>query len=315
MVDQEKILQFIRQRGLVLPVQLASELKQNTIITGAILSGFTKTGQVRISHTKVGGSPVYYSPENESRLQDLYKYLNEKDRRTYDLLKQKRILRDSEQTPLVRVSLRNIRDFAKPVEVSSPAGKELFWRWYLLSASEAETLANSILAPPQPIAVEPLAKKEAAPLSKPEQKPVERKAEPQKEEPVEKKPKPEKPAVQQVLEETPKQEPASDSLHEKTKKYFNGAGIIIKSAEVIKRNSEIDYVIEVPSAVGTITYYCRAKAKKRCNDSDLASAFVKGQMKKLPVLFITTGEFTKKAMDMLSTDFQNMKVKCLEVKP
>ena len=72
---------------------------------------------------------------------------------------------------------------------------------------------------------------------------------------------------------------------------------------------DLDLIVEVPSAVGSLTYYCKAKNKKRISDSDLSSAFVQGQLKKLPVLFLTKGELTKKAREMLSKEFKNIKIK------
>jgi hypothetical protein len=339
MVDQDKILQFIRSRGLVLPVQLATELKQNTFITGAILSSLVKAGQVQISNTKVGGSPVYYVREHETKLQDLYKNLNEKDKRSYDLLKQKKVLRDTELTPLLHVSVRNIKDFAKPFEAEADGKKELFWRWYLTSPSEALSLASAMLSPPAPVgaAAQPImpVEKQAEPNAKePEKEHTPGPAVPEEEKVVvenlaAERPVKEKPVVvkhvqerQQppaentdAVQELKASEPTSDSLHEKTKKYFNGTGITVKKTEVIKRNAEIDYIIDVPSAVGPVTYYCKVRAKKRCTEGDLAAAFVKGQTKKLPVLFVTTGECTKKAMEMLASDFYGMKVTSFEVKP
>ena len=65
----------------------------------------------------------------------------------------------------------------------------------------------------------------------------------------------------------------------------------------------------MPSAVGSLIYYCKARSKKRISDSDLSSAFVQGQLKKLPVLFLTKGELTKKAKEMLSKEFKSIKIK------
>jgi hypothetical protein len=319
-MDQQKILQFIRSRGLVLPVQLASEFKQNSFITGAILSSLVKANQLQISSTKVGGSPVYYFKDQEAKLQELYKNLNDKDKRSYDMLKERRVLRDRDLSPLPHVSIRNIRDFAKPFEIEVADGKELFWRWYLLPEQEAVILARQIISPaiaqPESAPEKPMIAESVPPRPT---KPIElvRTEHDEEDIPVvieKPAPKPAESSEQIRIGQLPA-EPHADSLHEKTKKYFNSAGIIIKKVEVLKRNAEIDYLIEVPSAVGPVTYYCKARAKKKCSEGDLAAAFVKGQTKKLPVLFVTTGDCTKKAMEMLTTDFPGMKVRSLEVKP
>lgn len=327
-MDRDKILQFIRMRGMVVPVQLASEIKQNTIITGAILAEMVKSRVIEISNTKVGGSPVYYVKESRHRLQELYKYLNEKDRRSYDLLKERKILRDNELTPLLRVSLRNIKDFAKALEVNTGSGREIFWKWYLLSNDEAEKTIRNMLSPRESSEQKEVqqagekpgegADKEAHGTDPVQQPAPGAKAQANRgpgepaNEPEAAAKKPDAKA-QTHLVPAEKRPPAKDlrlqdSLHDKTKKYFNSKGIAVISVEVVRKNAEMDYVVDVPSQVGNITYYCKAKAKKRCNDGDLAAAYVKGQLKKLPVLFITTGELTKKAKEMLDREFQNMKI-------
>ena len=65
----------------------------------------------------------------------------------------------------------------------------------------------------------------------------------------------------------------------------------------------------MPTPVGKIEYYCKAKAKKKSNDGDLASAKLQGQSKNLPVIYLTTGEITKKAKEKLQSDFKGLVVK------
>lgn len=304
-MDNDKILQFIRMKGLVLPMQIASEIKQSSMIAGAVLSDLAKSGKIKISNTKVGGSPVYYLPEHAYKLQELYKHLNEKDKRAYDLLKERKVLRDVSLTPLLRVSYRNIKDFAKPIEVAIGGQKEIFWRWYMLSMSDAEPMIRKIINP----------EAEKLPIEKEEKRPeehadrAEKKEQPKTEEPEEKtqQSKPEEQEDEQ--KKLPVEEP-DDELHAITKKFFKSKGIEIENVEVIRKNSEIDYIIVVPSQIGNIRYFAKSKRKKKCNDSDLASAFVKGQLNKLPVLLLTTGELTKKSQEMLC-QFDNMKVKNL----
>ena len=71
------------------------------------------------------------------------------------------------------------------------------------------------------------------------------------------------------------------------------------SSEVIKKSKEFDMVITLPSTVGRLKYFCKYLDKKKINDKDISSAFVKGQMEKLPVLVIITGELNKKAEKIL----------------
>ena len=78
---------------------------------------------------------------------------------------------------------------------------------------------------------------------------------------------------------------------------------------MVKRNSEIDFIVEIPSVVGNLQYYCKAKNKKRVSDSDLSTAYVKGQLKKLPVLVLSPGELSAKAQEMISKELNNLTFK------
>jgi hypothetical protein len=61
------------------------------------------------------------------------------------LLKNSKIIRDIEQDALTRVSLRSIRDFAVPLEVTLGDQKEIFWKWYMISDEEATELIRNYL--------------------------------------------------------------------------------------------------------------------------------------------------------------------------
>ncbi len=298
MVDnREKILQAIRMKGPVIPSQIKEVVNADILMTSAMLSELTSRNMLKVSSLKIGSSPLYYLPGQESRLQDFSNKLNEKDKRTYDLLKGKRILRENDLDPLTRVSLRQIKDFAKPLDVSFGDEKEIFWKWYLAPDDEVNALIKTALETKE-------AKRE---LKKPELK----------EEKIEK----EKPAISERIKEEalvkklPKTrkprlaEVAGDDFVKQVHDYFRKTSIEILEQNIVKKNSELEFVITLPTPVGAVTYYCKAKSKKKPSDADLASAFVQGQLKKLPVLFLTPGELTKRAKDMLGKEFKNLIVK------
>jgi hypothetical protein len=254
-------------------------------MTSAHLSELSSEGKLKVSKIKIGGSPLYYLPGQESYLGRFSNNLHEKEKRAFDLLKEKKVLRDSKLEPVIRVALREIKDFAIPLQVTHQNTKEIFWKWHLLSKEEAESLIRSLLA-----------KKEI------------KETEPKKEEKIEREIK--KPAEKES-KEIKSFIDKSDSFLEEIKSYFNKNKIIIKNSEIIRKNSEIDFLLDVPSAVGNLQYYCKAKNKKRINDGDLSSAYVQGQLKKLPILFLTKGELTKRAKEMLNKEFKNISIKKL----
>jgi hypothetical protein len=340
MIPDDKIIAFLKAKGPSIPVHLVKEFKQDTIILGAILSSLASSKKLLISNTKIGGSPLYYLKEDEAKLQEFSKYLNEKDLRAYELLKENKVLRDKEMTPLERVSLRTIKDFAKPVTVTVGSQDEIFWKWYLLKPEESENLIRAYFKPEKEakkkestvaIVSTPPVQKPSLPQEVLPEKPVAVKQHRKKadkyeleedkslmqatleQEPDYQKPKKNEPKT--IIKEAPPAQPVSvnfdavtDKLHIKVKPYFEKNNILIKALTILKNGSEIEYIIEVPSAIGSINYYCRARSKKKINDTDLTGVYLAGQLKKLPVIFLTNGEISKKAKDMLNSDLQNMKV-------
>lgn len=130
---KKKLYDFLEMVGPSLPVHVAKHLQMNTLFASAFLSEMSSEGTVKISNMKVGGSPLYYIPAKESMLENFIKSLDPKDKETCTLLKEKSILEDSIQTPLIRVSLRSLKDFAFPFK----HGERIYWRYFLVSELEA----------------------------------------------------------------------------------------------------------------------------------------------------------------------------------
>jgi len=322
-LSKDAVLKIVQMKGPVIPNDVRKELGGENLIIGAILSELSCEGKVKVTYTKVGGTPAYYCPGAEARLVNMIKYLNEKDRNTAEELKQRKILKDSELTPLLRVSLRNIKDFAKPLEVSVKGEKEIYWKWFLTPAQEAEQIIFKKVKPafkpevkvPEP-ALEPVAKKEETAETPKKTEPA-REVQKPKEKIKEKKEI--KPLVIAVAREEELQkelgkpeeelEREKDTFFKKIWEYFKANDIQILDYKIIRKKSDIEFTIAVPSRIGSQEYYCKAKSKAKVNDGDLSTVYIQGQAKKLPTIFITTGELTKKAKDMLSRDFKGMVVK------
>ncbi|MBU4493396.1 MAG: hypothetical protein KKA61_03420, partial [Nanoarchaeota archaeon] len=247
-----------------------------------------------------GSTPLYYLPGQESRLQDFAKNLHEKEKRAYDLLMQKKVMKDKLLEPVIRVALRNIKDFAIPLQVKINDNIEIFWKWYITTNEEAGRIIKEMVKLDKP-------KKEIKPVqetitSKEQEKPRKEQKEIKREELKERLP--EKEEKKTFIDKT-----AEDAFLNEIKGFLEKNNIELIEEKIVKKKSDLDLVIEVPSAVGSLTYYCKAKSKKRISDSDLSSAFVQGQLKKLPVLFLIKGDLTKKAKEMLSKEFKNIKIK------
>jgi nicotinamide mononucleotide adenylyltransferase len=352
LVSEEQVLGAVKSHGPVIPMDVRQIIKMGDSITiGATLSTLSARGIVKITNIKRGGSPFYYVVGQEDKLSDLSKYLGEKDKRTFELLKQKRVIRDRLEEPLIRVSLRNMPDFAKRIDVELNGEQEIFWRWYTISNEEAiklfsktnaskeietkgfankeltnaeessKVVANDIVSKDK---TESLKSKDAvqdATIVKEEVRKERIKAKKK----IEDKKEPEVPAqapAQAILthevqsqisssEITPSNKLSSfnDPFINKAGVFFDSGNIVVRDVKQIKKSAEYDLVVEIPTPVGSVEYFCKVKGKKKCTESDLNSAYIQGQTLRLPVLFLTTGIVAKKAKDKLKVDFKGMIVK------
>ncbi len=322
MDKKQKILSFIRMRGPSLPVHVSKQIDTSILMASAIISEMVSRGELKVSNLKYGGSPLYYIKGQESQLEKFKDKLNPKDRQTLQMLKEKKVVRDVALQPIERVSLRRIKDFAKPLNVRVGENKEIFWKWYTISNDVAQQHLQSMFKTPEQQIKKPIAKKE--PIEK-EQRPEELfqpvqtkpKPEPQKEEIKPEKIVPIKKEAKETIEqevEKPKKElkPEDDTIKDsffgQISKFLSKKNIEIIKSEIIRKGSEIDLIINVPSKLGDLKYYCKAKSKKTSNDTDLAAALIQGQNKKLPVIYLTKGKLTKKVQEQLNKDFNAIKI-------
>jgi len=348
MINEENILSLVKAKGPVLPVDIAKSIGTNILMASACLSELVDNKKLRLSNTKIGGSPVYFLKEQKAQLQELYQHLNDKDQRAFDSIKEKKILKDAELEPLMRVAFRNIKDFAVPLYVTHNGNKFLFWKWYLIENDEAEGLIRLQLKPQQEVKKEKITVKKEEKIEKDEPKKEiialeesklkeekekikvdklkkegvnieENKLKKEREKIKEERNLIEKEKIKlekqrKLIEEKSSEKPKEivkekkqeidEEFFEQLKKFFGGKKIEVSSYEIIRKKLEIDFILRVPSVVGSLDYYCKAKNKKRVSDTDLSAAFVQGQLKKLPVLFLITGELTKKAKELLNTEFK-----------
>ena len=146
MATNEQILDLVKQKGPILPVHVSKQINDNLLMTSARLSELLSNKKLKISSIKVGGSPLYYVDGQESRLQDYADNLGSKEKEAYNLLKEKKVLRDLVLEPAIRVALRMIKDFSIQLQVNYLDKTEIFWKWYLTQNSEAQEIINEALS-------------------------------------------------------------------------------------------------------------------------------------------------------------------------
>lgn len=330
-IPKEKILEIVRL-GPTFPSKIAKQLGNgaDTMLVGAILSTLISTGDIKVSTVKIGGTPLYYIPEQESKLEEFITYLNEKDKATFRLIKEQKVLQDSTQDPLIRVSLRTIKDFAKPFEVNYQNKKITFWRFYNLTTEEATIIANNKLLQAaqleqniinannqKTINIETIENAKAEsnntkqiiqPLSEilisKHEKETLSDERVNNEIPVNS----EKIATKHATHITKKQEPKESSENEKDfyeiiKTHITSKNLDIVSKEKVKKT---EYNLILKNHDNNEYIYCKAKDKKTITEGDLAPALIFAQNKKMTCLFISTGSLSKKAELMIHKDFSAM---------
>ena len=123
------VYDVVKRRGPVVPAQISKEVGRDTFFVGAILSDLSREKKVFFSAAKIGGSSVYYVPGQEPHLDILFTYLPMKEKEAFTLLKKYQLVRDTELEPSIRVALRNLKDFAVPLNVRTGENQELFWKY------------------------------------------------------------------------------------------------------------------------------------------------------------------------------------------
>ena len=284
MDTNETILAIIKEKGPILPVHVSKEINDNILMTSARLSELLTAKQIKISNLKVGGSPLYYFSGQEGKLQNFVDNLGGMEKKAYYLLENNKVLKDSTQEPAVRVALRQIKDFAIPLQVNYQNKTEIFWKWYLVDNKEVEVSIKNILSKKEEITQEKILQKQKTKKEIHEE-------------------------LKKDITKEPKKIIDKDLFLKEINNFFDISKINIIEKPQTKKNSEIDFIIGLQTTIGNIKYFCKSKNKKKINDADLSSAVIQAQSKNLPLLFLTNGILTKKAQEMLSNEFKNITFK------
>ena len=318
---RDRVIGIVKENGPLLPVTVAKKLDLNITFASAILSELVDNKSLMLTTVKSGGSPFYYIRGQEDKLQELMKYLNGKDRETAELLRKEKILRDRDLDNLKRFGLRQMKDFAVPVKVTANNESDLFWKWYLSDEKEVNELIGKNLEARLPKKIEDKGIKiseeqvKADDLKvKEEQKKLQEiyKQEPKKEtkikEKAEIKTKPEAeikiiPDEKIKTEKSEKKTGVEEKNQDPLGRFFVENRIDIMDQKII-RKKEVNYIVGVNTEVGKGVFFLKYKDKGKVNEADLSLAM--HEAGKLPLIFLSTGELTKKARELLGTEFKGV---------
>ncbi len=296
--SKEKILSLLKTIGPSLPVNIARAIGVEPLFAGAFLSELYGEKKLKMSDMKVGSSPLYYIEGQESSLEKFSEHLNTREKQALLSLQKNKILEDTKQTPVLRVALRAIKDFAIPVRVRSEGEIKLFWKYFVLPDAEMESIIE-----------DKLGVKKIADANTSEKKVEENKKEPEKvlEKGTE---------IAEIKEEI---EPlktelikkiARKKVEKKEKKSEGGVFsarireyLTEKDIEIMDvisdKKKEFIAKIRFDIIFGKQEFFLIARDKKVIQDKDFEISLQRAQAEKMPMYFISSGELNKKAKDYL----------------
>lgn len=292
---KSKILDFIKNNGPSLPVHIARAISSSPMFTAAFLSELYAEGRVKISHMRVGSSPLYYLQGQEHQLEKFLEYLNSKEKESLTLLKNEKVLEDETQEPAVRVALRAVKDFAIPLRVSINEQTKTIWKYFTFTDNEIKEIIKEKLSPPPQ-------KHSSLPMSTPAHLPkteTEERKEPERskqstiiEKPVEQ---------EEIKQEKPKKKPKSKAdpkFPKEVKEYLLSRNIEVLSI-IEEKAKEFTAKVRADTLFGKQEYYLIAKDKKKISDIDLTLAHHQAQQEKMIALILAPGELDKKAQEYM----------------
>ncbi|MCX6711857.1 MAG: hypothetical protein NT139_02380 [Candidatus Woesearchaeota archaeon] len=279
------VLDYVKKNGPVLPVHVSKIINREIMYASAVLSELVSRKEVVISHAKIGGSPVYYVKGQESKLGILYDNLPQREKEAYDILKEDKVLFDRECPPAIRVALRNIKDFAIPLKQKINNEEHLLWLWHLITDEEFKIFLDKHTEEPK-IEIRETPKIEIE----------EEKIEIKEPEIIKK--------FSEKKKTVKKAKKTEENFYELVNDYINKNNVSIINEEIIKKNKEIDMIVKVSSGLGKLDFYLAARNKKNISEGDLSLVYNKGQSKKLPVLFLSNGELSKKAQEYINKELK-----------
>jgi hypothetical protein len=307
---KQRIVSFMKVHGPALPIHISKETKTTLLLASAFLSDLSSEKTIKISSMKVGGSPLYYLPGQESMLENFEKFLNHKERESLNLLKQSKVLRDDEQDPAIRVALRAIKDFAKQYTIKQGDKTTIFWQYASLAEEEANKLISEKLEqiqerPREEVKVEAPAEKPALAEAQVE-KEIAKEIEAIKENLAEIETiKEEKPDVkiEPIFNAKPKQkakakkkvsQAAKDRFLEEVKSILQSKSISLINVEKYD-NKEVTARVRIDNSECLLVAF----NKSRANEPDLLKAYKKSLLAGLPYSILCKGEVSKKTKESI----------------
>jgi hypothetical protein len=268
---KQNIINFLKNSGPSLPVQIAKAIQMDPVFASAILSELLSSKQIITSHMRIGSSPLYLLPNQLQKLETKTEHLKPIEKETQEKLKEKGILYDEKEEPATRVALRNIKDFAKP----SKQNEKIVWKYAFDTTKEEKK-------EPKPEEQEEPEKKPEAPKTREE----ETKKTKEHQKPVEN--------IFDKKEESEKKTTKSETFLEEIEIFLEKKQIKIISLEKVDKK-EVIAKISSPNETSMLFAFNRL----RITEPELLKCYKEAKKKNLPYQIITKGDLTKKLQETI----------------
>ena len=278
---KDKIASIIRQRGPCLPDTIAKDAGVNSLFASAFLSELLGEKRIRMTDMKVGSSPVYFIQGQEPLLENFSKFLKSKEKEAFGILKERKILKDSEQEPAIRVALRAIKDFAIPFKNDNDA----YWKYFIVSNEEVGKMFESL---PKVKAIEEKAKKPEAEeeVKKEAVKEVQTKI-------IEKTIAKKSFQKKKVVLKKPQK---NDRFLEKIREFLSKSSVEIMGIESIGKNEVV-----LKTRKNNLEILLVAYNKSRIDEKDIVKASKKASEFGMKYSIVSLGKLPKKILDLLES--------------
>lgn len=284
MIDVEeikrKIISYLKEEGPSIPVRISKKVELSPVFSSAILSELLEERKIKTSNLRFGSSPLYLIPGDEKKLENFTDNLNGIEKTAYLKLKNSIVLEDEKQEPSIRVALRSIKDFAKPIKFQ----EKFFWMYAFSTNKEVERILSD----------------EKKIIEKPQREMTFTMTKTQEEK--------EKPLLE-IKQIKRKEKKIPEEFLNKVKEHLIKKDIeLLETIEIKKK--EFKGKIRINSDLGKMIFLIIAKEKRRPSLSDLNNAMKEAIHEKMPCYFLaegepasTTKEFIKVNENILKLDF------------
>jgi len=251
---KEKIVDFIRENGPTLPVQIVSKTGGNSFVASAYLSDLVDKKEILQSEERVGSVPLYYLAGQEALLKKKLGELNAGAKTARSFQK-----KPVEETPELESKRKDFDGRLKKIEEEEARRQDVKKKGALEKARELikKTVERPRVEVPKPKVEVP------------------------------KPPIVERPKVVNKVEEVDEL-----SFSKRALEFLEKLNIdILKSDKLTDISGEC--VVQAPSSVGPLKFYVKIWGKKRLNKSDVAESYALALEKKMPVIILTNGTVAK----------------------